>query len=82
MDYERVLQGKYPATQHAKRVSDYIREKVPGASGVLYLESRMTKLLEDSDMDEPFRYIFQLLQLRSQYLANAMVVASAATSTT
>lgn len=55
MDYNTILKGKYPAKRHAKRVVDYIRSKVPDATGVLYLESRMTKLLEDNDEPEPFR---------------------------
>lgn len=55
MDYETTLKGKYPAKRHAQRVADYIRNKVPGASGVLYLEGRATKLLEDNDEAEPFR---------------------------
>jgi Xaa-Pro dipeptidase len=55
MDYETILQGKYPAKRHARRVVDYIRSKIPGASGVLYLESRATKKIEDNDEDEPFR---------------------------
>lgn len=56
MDYETILEGKYPAKRHARRVVDYIRTKVPDATGVIYLESRMTKLLEDNDEPEPFRY--------------------------
>lgn len=56
MDYDTILQGKYPAKRHAKRVVDYIRTKVPDATGVLYVEGRMTKLLEDNDEPEPFRY--------------------------
>jgi hypothetical protein len=56
MDYETILKGKYPAKDHAKRVADYIRTKLPNATGVLYVESRMTKLLEDNDEPEPFRY--------------------------
>jgi Xaa-Pro dipeptidase len=57
MDYDTILQGKYPAKRHAKRVVDYIRTKVPDATtGVLYVESCMTKLLEDNDEPEPFRY--------------------------
>lgn len=60
MDYDTILQGKYPAKQHAKRVVDYIRTKVPDATGVLYLESRMTKLIEDNDEPEPFRYAFPI----------------------
>ncbi|KAK3322860.1 putative Xaa-Pro aminopeptidase [Apodospora peruviana] len=55
MDYDTILQGKYPAKRHARRVVDYIRSKVPNASGVLYVESRMTKMLEDNDEAEPFR---------------------------
>jgi hypothetical protein len=55
MDYDKILQGKYPAKQHARRVVDFIRNKVPGASGVLYLESRHSKLIEDSDEPEHFR---------------------------
>ncbi|KAF7564025.1 hypothetical protein G7046_g172 [Stylonectria norvegica] len=54
-NFEAVLKGKYPAKSHAKRVVQYIRDKVPGDNGVLYLESRMTKLLEDNDSPEPFR---------------------------
>jgi len=60
MDYDTILQGKYPAKQHAKRVVDYIRTKVPDATGVLYLESRTTKLIEDNDEPEPFRYAFPI----------------------
>jgi hypothetical protein len=56
MDFNTVLQGKYPARQHAKRVVDYIHSKVPGAGGALYLEGRAEKLLEDNDSPEPFRY--------------------------
>ena len=56
MDYDSILQDKYPAKRHAQRVVDHIRSKVPNATGVIYLESRMTKLLEDNDEAEPFRY--------------------------
>ncbi|KAL9948163.1 hypothetical protein D7B24_005521 [Verticillium nonalfalfae] len=62
-DYETILKGKYPAKDHAKRVADHIRSKVPGANGILYLEGRHTKLEEDSDHPEPFRqrrYFFYL----------------------
>ncbi|KAJ9136842.1 Metallopeptidase family M24 [Pleurostoma richardsiae] len=53
--YDDILKGKYPAKLHAQRVAEYIRSKVPNANGVLYLEGRMTKMLEDSDAAEPFR---------------------------
>ncbi|PKS10122.1 hypothetical protein jhhlp_001872, partial [Lomentospora prolificans] len=52
---ETVLKGKYPAKAHARRVVDHIRGKIPDATGVLYVEGRMTKLLEDNDEPEPFR---------------------------
>jgi len=54
--HDEVLKGKYPAKEHAKRVTDYIRSKIPGANGVIYLESRHTKLIEDNDEAEHFRY--------------------------
>ncbi|KAF5004787.1 hypothetical protein FDECE_8726 [Fusarium decemcellulare] len=54
-DFEAVLKAKYPAKSHAKRVVELIRNKVPDANGILYLEGRMTKLLEDNDEPEPFR---------------------------
>jgi Xaa-Pro dipeptidase len=53
--YETILQGKYPAKAHARRVAEYIQSKQPGATGVLYLEGRATKLIEDNDEPEPFR---------------------------
>lgn len=56
-DFEAVLKGKYPAKAHGKRVVDIIRRNTPGATGVLYLEGRMTKLQEDNDSPEHFRYL-------------------------
>ncbi|SPO04591.1 probable Probable Xaa-Pro aminopeptidase PEPP [Cephalotrichum gorgonifer] len=52
-----VLEGKYPAKAHARRVADFIRHRVSDveAEGVLYLEARMTKMIEDNDSPEPFR---------------------------
>lgn len=56
IDVETVLKGKYPAKSHAKRVVEYIQSKIPDAtSGVLYLEGRADKMLEDSDEPVPFR---------------------------
>lgn len=58
MNHEKVLQGsKYPAKQHARRVVEYIRNKVPGASGIIFLQSRSTKKIEDCDQEEPFRCV-------------------------
>ena len=55
-NFEAVLKGKYPGKAHAKRVVELIRKEDANANGVLYLESRHTKLLEDNDSPEPFRY--------------------------
>lgn len=55
MATQDILKGKYPAKAHARRVAAYIRERVPDATGVLYLEGRMTKLQEDNDSPEHFR---------------------------
>ncbi|KAI0016317.1 peptidase M24, structural domain-containing protein [Xylariomycetidae sp. FL0641] len=55
IDVETVLKGKYPAKAHARRVVEYIRSKIPDATGVIYLEGRADKLLEDSDEPVPFR---------------------------
>ncbi|KOS21780.1 putative Xaa-Pro aminopeptidase [Escovopsis weberi] len=61
-DFEAVLSGKYPAKAHAKRVVELIRKQDPNASGVLYLESRHTKLLEDNDSPEHFRGVHLYLK--------------------
>ena len=53
--YDETLKGKYPAKQHAKKVVEYIRSKVPDANGIIYLESRGSKLIEDLDQEEHFR---------------------------
>ncbi|KKA28118.1 hypothetical protein TD95_002331 [Thielaviopsis punctulata] len=55
-NYEAVLQGKYPAKAHARRVAKFIAAERPaGHKAILYLEGRQTKLLEDNDEPEPFR---------------------------
>jgi hypothetical protein len=50
-----ILSGKYPAKQHAKRVVEYLKSKHPDATGVLYLESQKTTMIEDNDEAAPFR---------------------------
>jgi hypothetical protein len=51
-----ILSGKYPAKQHAKRVVEYLKSKHPDATGVLYLESQKTTMIEDNDEAAPFRF--------------------------
>lgn len=57
IDVEGVLKGKYPAKAHIANVVKYIEKKqgAQNASGVLYLEGREDKQLEDSDEPVPFR---------------------------
>jgi Xaa-Pro dipeptidase len=56
-NYEAVLKGKYPGKAHAKRVVDLIRKDIPDANGIIYLESQLTRMMEDSDEPEPFRCV-------------------------
>lgn len=56
-DFEAVLKGKYPGKAHAKRVVQMLREKGAATDGILYLEGRHTKMIEDNDGPEPFRYV-------------------------
>ncbi|KAH8594925.1 putative Xaa-Pro aminopeptidase pepP [Bisporella sp. PMI_857] len=54
-DVDSILAGKYPAKDHAKRVVEYIKNKKPDATGVLYLEGQKTRMIEDNDGEAPFR---------------------------
>lgn len=57
------LDGKYPAKNHAKRVANYIRAAGFGPDGLIYLESQKTRLIEDNDTPQKFRYGLIVLQL-------------------
>lgn len=75
-DYDEVLKGKYPAKAHAERVAAYIRAKLPAGKadhGVIYLESKATRLLEDNDEPEPFRQRRPFFYLTGSTLADAAV---------
>ncbi|KAH7120782.1 putative Xaa-Pro aminopeptidase [Dendryphion nanum] len=54
-NYEDVLQGKYPAKAHAKKVKEWVLKKGGDAKGTVYLESQKQRLLEDNDSEAPFR---------------------------
>lgn len=56
-DYEKVLAGKYPAKEHARKVAKWIIDKGGDAKGTIYLEAQKQKLQEDNDSEAPFRYI-------------------------
>ena len=65
-----LLHQKYPAKAHAARVAAHLRT----TSGILFLESQKTRLVEDNDEPVPFRqrrYFFYLsgCQLPDSYLA-------------
>ncbi len=53
---ESILAAKYPAKAHARRVVDYIKRSKPDVQGVLYLEGQKTRMVEDNDEAQPFRY--------------------------
>lgn len=52
---DTVLSGKYPAKAHARRVVEYIRTKLPSATGIIYLEGQYEQFYEDVDEEIPFR---------------------------
>lgn len=51
----KILAGKYPAKDHAKRVAARIRELGHGEAGIIYLEGQKTQMIEDNDGTMPFR---------------------------
>ncbi|KAI0389763.1 peptidase M24, structural domain-containing protein [Xylariaceae sp. FL0594] len=79
IDVETVLKGKYPAKAHAKRVVEYIRTKIPDASGVIFLEGRSDHLLEDSDEPVPFRQRRAFMYLTGVDMADCAFIYDIAT---
>ena len=53
--WKSLLNGKYPAKAHAKRVAEYISAAGKGKDGVIYLESQKSRMNEDNDQEAPFR---------------------------
>ena len=61
-----ILEQKYPAKAHASKVVEYLqktREKHGSdqrskeeVKGVIYLEGQRTRMIEDCDQPQPFRY--------------------------
>lgn len=59
MEPAEILKGKYPAKAHAAKVASYLRSINPAsASATIYLEGQKTRLLEDNDEAQPFRFEF------------------------
>ncbi|KAH7072466.1 putative Xaa-Pro aminopeptidase [Paraphoma chrysanthemicola] len=72
-NYDEVLQGKYPAKEHARKVAKWIIDKGGDKNGTIYLEAQKQKLQEDNDSEAPFRqrrYFFYLsgCELPDSYL--------------
>ena len=57
---EAILQGKYPAKSHARKVASYLGEKGLPRNGVMYLEGGKSRLHEDSDQEAIFRSVLNL----------------------
>lgn len=47
-NYEDVLEGKYPAKEHARKVAQWIIERGGDKNGTIYLEAQKQKLNEVS----------------------------------
>lgn len=60
------LKAKYPAKEHAKRVANYIQATGTHTNGVIYLESQKTRLIEDNDTAQRFRYVSALAPMVSR----------------
>ena len=55
MTADSILETKYPAKVHLEKVLAVFRGQQAEGDAVLYLEAQQTRMLEDSDMPEPFR---------------------------
>ena len=55
MTADSMLETKYPAKAHLEKVLAVLGEQQAEENAVLYLEAQQTRMLEDSDMPEPFR---------------------------
>ncbi|KAI5918356.1 peptidase M24, structural domain-containing protein [Camillea tinctor] len=81
IDVETILKGKYPAKAHAKRVVEYVRAKVPDATGVLYVEGQTEKMIEDCDEPVPFRQRRAFMYLTGVDLAGCSLIYDMETDT-
>lgn len=54
---DSILAGKYPAKAHAAKVAAHLKSiDLTSTSGTIYLQGKQTKLIEDNDEPQPFRY--------------------------
>ncbi|KAL4889118.1 putative Xaa-Pro aminopeptidase pepP [Aspergillus ambiguus] len=69
-----ILQGKYPAKAHARRVAEYLQGHSQGKPGIIYLEAQKTRLIEDNDETMPFRQRRPFFYLSGCLLPDASLV--------
>ncbi|KAJ5621201.1 hypothetical protein N7528_005984 [Penicillium herquei] len=70
---DRILEGKYPAKAHARRVAETLQSR-HGEAGVIYLEAQKTRMIEDNDGEMPFRQRRPFFYLSGCSLPDASVV--------
>ena len=71
-----VLQQKYPAKAHCRRVTKYLTEQGLPSNAIIYLEARKRHLIEDTDQEVPFRQRRPFFYLSGCKTPNACLVYS------
>lgn len=54
---EILQEAKYPAKRHCRKVADYLSSALDNTvPTTFYLQGQITRLIEDNDEPQPFRY--------------------------
>jgi hypothetical protein len=70
---DSVLAGKYPAKAHAAKVAAHLKLIDPSSAfGIIYLQGQQTKLIEDNDEPQPFRYHASRIRLAPTHLSSQL----------
>ncbi|OJJ50448.1 hypothetical protein ASPZODRAFT_57249 [Penicilliopsis zonata CBS 506.65] len=69
-----ILEGKYPAKAHARRVAQYLRSQGHAGSGLIYLEAQKTRMIEDNDEAMPFRQRRPFFYLSGCHLPDSYLI--------
>ena len=77
-----ILEGKYPAKAHCAKVAAYLKEKT-GSDGPsrIYLQGQKTRMIEDNDEPQPFRFISLSPDDRSESLLTSCPDSAVTSST-
>ena len=72
--HNNVLEGKYPARAHCAKVAAYLKEKT-GNDGPsrIYLQGQKTRMIEDNDEPQPFRFTSLSRSDRSKLLLTSFL---------